>query len=139
MDSERFGKCPFYTTQRLIQGKWAILILHYLSEGPLRFNELQRKMPKMTHATLSNQLKQLEAEGLIARKVYGDIPPKVEYSLTELGRAFGPVLYFLDIALDFLEHVPGFVPWVKTMYQHRILRLVPLFLSGCLLFLGLNR
>ena len=46
MDSERFGKCPFYTTQRLIQGKWAILILHYLSEGPLRFNELQRKCPK---------------------------------------------------------------------------------------------
>ena len=92
MDNERFGKCPFYTTQRLIQGKWAILILHYLSEGPLRFNALQRKMPKMTHATLSNQLKQLEAEGLIARKVYGEIPPKVEYSLTELGRAFGPVL-----------------------------------------------
>ena len=92
MDSERFGKCPFYTTQRLIQGKWAILILHHLSEGPLRFNALQRKMPKMTHATLSNQLKQLEAEGLIARKVYGEIPPKVEYSLTELGRAFGPVL-----------------------------------------------
>lgn len=92
MDNERFGKCPFYTTQRLIQGKWAILILHYLSEGPLRFNTLQRKMPKMTHATLSNQLKQLEAEGLIARTVYGDIPPKVEYSLTELGRAFGPVL-----------------------------------------------
>lgn len=92
MDNERFGKCPFYTTQRLIQGKWAILILHYLSEGPLRFNTLQRKMPKMTHATLSNQLKQLEAEGLIARTVYGDIPPRVEYSLTELGRAFGPVL-----------------------------------------------
>ena len=92
MDNKRFGKCPFYTTQRLIQGKWAILILHYLSEGPLRFNALQRKMPKMTHATLSNQLKQLEAEGLIARTVYGDIPPKVEYSLTELGRAFGPVL-----------------------------------------------
>lgn len=92
MENERFGKCPFYTTQRLIQGKWAILILHYLSEGPLRFNTLQRKMPKMTHATLSNQLKQLEAEGLIARTVYGDIPPKVEYSLTELGRAFGPVL-----------------------------------------------
>ena len=92
MDNKRFGKCPFYTTQRLIQGKWAILILHYLSEGPLRFSALQRKMPKMTHATLSNQLKQLEAEGLIARTVYGDIPPKVEYSLTELGRAFGPVL-----------------------------------------------
>ena len=92
MDKERFGKCPFYTTQRLIQGKWAILIMHYLSNGPVRFNELLRKMPKMTHATLSNQLKQLEAEKLISRKVYGDIPPKVEYSLTEIGKAFQPVL-----------------------------------------------
>ena len=107
MDNERFGKCPFYTTQRLIQGKWAILILHYLSEGPLRFNELQRKMPKMTHATLSNQLKQLEAEGLIARKVYGDIPPKVEYSLTELGRAFGPVLDSIrTFGQVYISHMP---------------------------------
>lgn len=89
---ERFGRCPFYTTQRLIQGKWAILIIHYLSDGPVRFNELLRKMPKMTHATLSNQLKQLEAEGLVKRTVYGDIPPKVEYSLTDIGRKFQPVL-----------------------------------------------
>lgn len=89
---ERFGRCPFYTTQKLIQGKWAILIIHYLSDGPVRFNELQRKMPKMTHATLSNQLKQLEADGLVKRTVYGDIPPKVEYSLTEIGRKFQPVL-----------------------------------------------
>ena len=92
MNEDRFGKCPFYTTQRLIQGKWAILILHYLSDGPVRFNELQRKMPKMTHATLSHQLKQLEAEKLISRKVHDEIPPKVEYSLTEMGRAFQPVL-----------------------------------------------
>ena len=89
---ERFGRCPFYTTQRLIQGKWAILIIHYLSDGPVRFNELQRKMPKMTHATLSNQLKQLEADGLVRRTVYSDIPPKVEYSLTEMGEKFQPVL-----------------------------------------------
>lgn len=73
---ERFGRCPFYTTQKLIQGKWAILIIHYLSDGPVRFNELQRKMPKMTHATLSNQLKQLEADGLVKRTVYGDIPQR---------------------------------------------------------------
>ena len=89
---ERFGRCPFYTTQKLIQGKWAILILHHWSDGPVRFNALQRKMPKMTHATLSNQLKQLEADGLVCRTVYGDIPPKVEYSLTALGERFQPVL-----------------------------------------------
>ena len=50
MDKDLFGVCPFVTAQRLIQGKWAILILHYLSAGTTRFNELQRKMPKMTHA-----------------------------------------------------------------------------------------
>ena len=53
MEQDRFGVCPFATAQRLIQGKWAILILHYLSEGTTRFNALQRKMPKMTHATLA--------------------------------------------------------------------------------------
>ena len=82
MDKDLFGVCPFVTAQRLIQGKWAILILHHLSEGPLRFNELQRRMPKMTHATLSAQLKQLEAEGLVIRTEYPQIPPKVEYKLS---------------------------------------------------------
>lgn len=84
--------CPFATAQRLIRGKWAILIMHYLSEEPLRFNELQRRMPKMTHATLSNQLKQLEAEGLVIRTEYMQIPPKVEYSLSDIGKEFQPVL-----------------------------------------------
>lgn len=92
MDRDLFGVCPFATAQRLIQGKWAILILHHLSEGTLRFNELQRKLPKMTHATLSAQLKQLEAEGLVIRTEYPQIPPRVEYSLSEIGRAFEPVL-----------------------------------------------
>ena len=92
MDKDLFGVCPFVTAQRLIQGKWAILILHHLSEGPLRFNELQRRMPKMTHATLSAQLKQLEAEGLVIRTEYPQIPPKVEYKLSEIGEKFAPVL-----------------------------------------------
>lgn len=84
--------CPFTTAQRLIHGKWAILIMHFLSEEPLRFNELQRRMPKMTHATLSSQLKQLEAEGLVIRTEYMQIPPKVEYSLSDIGKEFQPVL-----------------------------------------------
>lgn len=92
MEDDRFNRCPFYTTQRLIQGKWAILILHHLSDGPVRFNELQRRMPKMTHATLSNQLKQLEANGLVSRTVSHDIPPRVSYALTSLGKEFQPVL-----------------------------------------------
>jgi len=65
---ERFGKCPYATAQSLISGKWAVLILLYLQDGPIRFNELLRKMPKMTHATPSVQLKSLEEYGLIERR-----------------------------------------------------------------------
>ena len=89
---ERFGKCPYATAQSLISGKWAVLILLYLEDGPIRFNELLRKMPKMTHATLSVQLKALEENGLIKRVQYEAIPPRVEYSLTEIGRKFHPVI-----------------------------------------------
>lgn len=85
-------KCPFTIAQKLIQGKWAILIMHNLSENDLRFNELQRKMPKMTHSTLSKQLKKLVNDGLIIRKEYMQIPPKVVYSLSPIGKEFQPVL-----------------------------------------------
>ena len=93
---ERFGKCPYATAQSLISGKWAVLILLYLEEGPIRFNELLRKMPKMTHATLSVQLKALEESGLVRRVQYETIPPKVEYSLTEIGQKFHPVITAME-------------------------------------------
>ena len=93
---ERFGKCPYATAQTLISGKWAVLILLYLEEGPIRFNELLRKMPKMTHATLSVQLKSLEEYGLVQRVQYEAIPPRVEYSLTEIGRKFRPVIAAME-------------------------------------------
>ena len=94
---ERFGKCPYATAQSLISGKWAVLILLYLEEGPIRFNELLRKMPKMTHATLSVQLKSLEENGLVRRVQYEDIPPRVEYSLTDIGRKFHPVIAAMEV------------------------------------------
>ena len=68
-----------------------MLILLYLQDGPVRFNELLRKMPKMTHATLSVQLKSLEEDALIERIAYEGLPPRVEYRLTEIGRQFQPV------------------------------------------------
>lgn len=93
---ERFGKCPYATAQSLISGKWSVLILYYLEDGPIRFNELQRRMPKMTNATLSVQLKELVEKGLVERKQYESIPPKVEYSLTDMGRKFHPVIKALQ-------------------------------------------
>ena len=92
MKKDLYGACPFVTTQKILQGKRAILILHYLSDGPVRFNALQKMVPNMTHATLSKQLKQLEAYNLIIRKEYPQIPPKVEYDLSEVGKNFLPVL-----------------------------------------------
>lgn len=96
MEEDLYGVCPFVTAQRLIQGKWTILILHHLDDKTVRFNELQRKLPKITHATLSNQLKQLEKDGLIIRTEYPQIPPKVEYSLSDMGKNFKPVLEALS-------------------------------------------
>ena len=93
---ERFGKCPYATAQSIISGKWAVLILLYLEDGPVRFNELLRRMPKMTHATLSVQLKSLEEYGLIRRVQYESIPPKVEYSLTDIGKKFHPVVAAME-------------------------------------------
>ena len=93
---ERFGKCPYATAQSLISGLWAVLILLYLEKGPIRFNELLRLMPKMTHATLSAQLKSLEENGLIERRQFEAIPPRVEYSLTEIGRKFHPVIAAME-------------------------------------------
>lgn len=108
MSDERFGKCPYYTAQQVLQGKWAILILHYLSDGTLRFNELLRMMPNMTHATLSKQLKKLESDELIIRKEYPQVPPKVEYSLSEIGEKFLPVLDSLEQwGTQYIDYMTG--------------------------------
>lgn len=105
---ERFGKCPYATAQSLISGKWAVLILLYLQEGPTRFNELLRKMPKMTHATLSVQLKSLEESGLIKRVQYESIPPRVEYSLTEMGEKFRPVISAIETwGNEYISYIKG--------------------------------
>ncbi len=92
-----FGVCPYVTAQKILTGKWALLILHHLSGGPVRFNELQRRLPALTQATLSKQLRNLEENGLVTRTEYPQIPPKVEYSLSEIGLRFQPVLDSLQV------------------------------------------
>lgn len=106
MDIELFGTCPFTTTQVLLQGKWAMLIMHHITDGPIRFNELQRKLPRMTNATLSTQLKKLENYGLIERKMYNEMPLRVEYSLTEMGKKFLPVLESIEkFGYEYIEYM----------------------------------
>ncbi len=107
METTLFGKCPYVTMQKLLSGKWTMYIMFLLSEGELRFNELQRSIPeKLTHTTLSRQLKKLEEKNLIIRKEYHQVPPKVEYSLSEVGREFIPVLKALHIfGENYIEHL----------------------------------
>lgn len=93
-EKDLFGVCPFVTTQKLLSGKWTLIILHYLSEKTMRFNELQRMLPQIT---LTKQLRMMEEHGLIIRTVYQQIPPKVEYTLSDLGRNFSPVLRELEL------------------------------------------
>lgn len=94
---ELFGKCPYATAQKILSGKWALMILQHLSDKKLRFNELQRLLPDMTQATLTKQLRTLEEYGMVTRTVYAQIPPKVEYELSEIGQDFTQVLDSLKI------------------------------------------
>ena len=89
--------CPVSLAMDLIGGKWKAIILFYLSFGDKRYNELRKEIHTITEMTLSIQLKQLEKDGLITRKVYGKKPPiKVIYSLTDFGKTFFPVLVALN-------------------------------------------
>ncbi len=97
MKKDLFGICPYLTSQKILSGKWSIYILYLLSKQTLRFNELHRMMPEeMTHTSLSRQLKTLEKEGLIIRKQFQQVPPKVEYYLSDIGKSFSPVLKELE-------------------------------------------
>jgi len=84
--------CPVDITLEVIFGRWKVLIIHQLLEGTKRFNQLQRELKGITHRTLSKQLREMEEHGLVVRKDYQEIPPRVEYSLSVLGKSLENVL-----------------------------------------------
>ena len=84
--------CPVRAALQVIGGKWKPIVLFYLSEGSRRFGELRRCMPDATQKMLTQQLRELERDGIVARKVYHQVPPKVEYSLTAYGRTLRGVM-----------------------------------------------
>lgn len=84
--------CPVEATLELIGGKWKGIVLYYLLAGRLRFSQLKRQIGCVTQRMLTKQLRELEASGLISRTVHAEVPPRVEYELTEAGRSLQPIL-----------------------------------------------
>ena len=99
--------CAVEATLQFIDGKWKGVILWHLLAATLRFNQLRRLLPSVTQRMLTNQLRELEQDGLVARRIYAQIPPKVEYSLTERGRTLEPVLLALKAWGDAYAKVAG--------------------------------
>ena len=87
--------CPVGAAIAEIGGKWKPLILWALKDGKLRFNEINKSLPNITQRMLTKQLRELEKDNLVNRKVYAEVPPKVEYSLTEKGKSVIPILELL--------------------------------------------
>ncbi len=90
--SENYFSCPLTSAMEIIGGKWKIVILGHLFTGVKRFGELKQLMPGVTQKMLTQQLRELEIDGLLHREIYKEIPPKVEYSLTENGKSLEPIL-----------------------------------------------
>lgn len=84
--------CPVETTLTLIGDKWKVLILRDLLTGTKRFGELKKSVGNVSQKVLTSQLRDMEESGLVNRKVYAEVPPRVEYSLTELGKSLNPIL-----------------------------------------------
>ena len=92
LTKEELPACPVATTVQLIGSKWKLLILRNLMARPWRFNELRRDLEGISQKVLTDSLRAMEEDGIITRTVYPEVPPRVEYSLTELGRSLEPIL-----------------------------------------------
>lgn len=84
--------CPTEQTLDLISGRWKVMVIYWLLKGDRRFNQLQRDLSGITHRTLAKQLRELEADGLVERHDFSEIPPRVEYRLSPFGHSLEPIL-----------------------------------------------
>jgi DNA-binding HxlR family transcriptional regulator len=87
--------CPVEVSMEILSGKWKCLMLWHLNDGKKRYKELERIVPGVSQKMLTQQLKEMERDGLVVRTVYPEVPPRVEYSLTELGRTAFPILQLM--------------------------------------------
>ena len=103
---ERTYNCPVEVTLEIIGGRWKSVVLYHLLSRTRRFGELRKLLPGVTQRMLTLQLRELEADGVVHREVYHEIPPKVEYSLTEFGRSLEPILRSM-------------LAWGEQYHEHR--------------------
>ena len=89
--------CPVEVTLEVISGRWKVLIIQQLLEGAKRFNQLQRELPGVTHRTLAKQLREMADDGLVERRDYREIPPRVEYRLSPLGLTLKDILFSMHV------------------------------------------
>lgn len=100
--------CPLTAALAVLGGRWNLIVLYWLVEGTQRFSDLQRRIPDVTHKVLTSTLRQLESAGLVERRVYPEVPPRVEYSLSDHGRSAEPVIDAVrHWGHHHLQHEPG--------------------------------
>lgn len=90
------NQCDFELTMDIIGGKWKGVIIYHLFKGKKRFLELRRLMPEVTQRMLTLQLRELESDGVVSRKIYAEVPPRVEYSLTDIGKALDAAFFKIN-------------------------------------------
>jgi len=88
--------CPLELTVSLIGNKWKPLIIHYLMDGTMRFSELQHAIPQISQKILTDNLRRLESDGLISRAIFAEVPPRVEYTLTGIGKTLEPLISIMQ-------------------------------------------
>lgn len=96
INKKELPACPVETTLLLISNKWKILIIRDLSDGTKRFGELKKSINNISQKVLTSNLREMEENELLTRKVYPEVPPRVEYTLTEIGRSLNPILEEMD-------------------------------------------
>ena len=96
LTKEELPECPVATTVQLIGRKWKLLILRNLLQRPWRFNELKKSLEGISQKVLTDSLRSMEADGIITRTVYPEVPPRVEYALNDLGRSMCPIIMAME-------------------------------------------
>ena len=97
LTKEELPTCPVATTVQVIGSKWKLLILRNLLQRPWRFNELRKNLEGISQKVLTDSLRSMEADGIIDRTVYAEVPPRVEYALNELGETLRPILDTMEV------------------------------------------